>query len=206
MPGSYNGTDFGGATTWLETVTGRTNSQMATYRANKAVRVEQERRAIAAVSKTPNPRVKNAGPRVGPLGVVVTGPDTGTTGVGVVVAAQAPTSGPGAGGVGAPVGRGVANRVVTVGVPLGGAYEVGKSTRTPVQIGGRWVDVDPGFSDGGDMEQRWGEWGGSLGGLVVMGADGWRELQRIEREAYPHVTAPFQRMLLDQKYRIGGSF
>lgn len=43
---------------------------------------------------------------------------------------------------------------------------------TPVFAGGGELPRDDGWSDGGDFEQRWGEWGGGLAGMGVMLADG----------------------------------
>lgn len=45
---------------------------------------------------------------------------------------------------------------------------------TQIVIGGHKMKQDPGWSDGGDFEDRWGEVGGAIGGLGTMGADLWR--------------------------------
>lgn len=37
--------------------------------------------------------------------------------------------------------------------------------------GGKQMNTRKDISDGGDFEQRWGEWGGAIAGLAVMGAD-----------------------------------
>lgn len=68
--------------------------------------------------------------------------------------------------------------VTSIDPAEGLAVELGKSTRTPIQIGGGFVTLDSGVSDGGDFEQRYGEFGGSVAGLFVAGADAWSHITR----------------------------
>lgn len=42
---------------------------------------------------------------------------------------------------------------------------------TPLYWGGQRLQAATGWSDGDQFETRWGEWGGAIGGLAVMGAD-----------------------------------
>lgn len=127
--------------------------------------------------------VPTSGPGVGR--VATPNAPTGGVGRGRVVQGD-PVAGVGLGEtrtvrVGDPVGSGPGLGVVTVGdfrdhALFGDEYKVGDSTRTPIQIGGHWVPVDTGWSDGGDFEQRYGELGGSILGVGVMVADGWNWL------------------------------
>lgn len=161
MAGAYNGPDmWGGGATWWEQVTGTSYESSAIYRANKE----------ANSFYIPLP---GTGAGSGSVGDAPTGgPGRGSVG-------GAPTAGPGVVRVGAPVGSGPGLGVITVGdwwtegplMPEGGEFKVGDSNRTPISIGGNYLRVDPGTSDGGDFEQRWGEFGGSVAGLFVMGKD-----------------------------------
>lgn len=59
--------------------------------------------------------------------------------------------------------------------------------RTPIVLGSRKIATHPGFSDGQTFEDRWGEWGGSAAGLVVMGADALhnaRQNTKVERAPF----------------------
>jgi len=50
--------------------------------------------------------------------------------------------------------------------------------------GGLALNLNRGISDGGDFEDRWGEWGGAIAGLAVMGADISRMAQlELQRQA-----------------------
>lgn len=103
---------------------------------------------------------------------------------------RARTMGPGARRVGNSNGAGTGvgvdqvatpGRVVTVGpgvgVVRGAAWNgwqlpVNKPDPvTPVYVGGLRLEPDRGWSDGGVAEQRYGEFGGSIIGLGVLGAD-----------------------------------
>lgn len=161
MAGSYNGPDmWGGSSTWWEQVTGTSYESSAIYRANKE----------ANSFYIPLP---GSG-----AGHVVVG-EAPTSGPGVRGVGSAPTGGPGVVRVGKPVGHGPGLGVVTVGdhwvdgplIPEGGAFTIGDSTRTPLMVGGRYLHINQGLSDGGDFEQRWGEFGGSVAGLGVMASD-----------------------------------
>lgn len=91
------------------------------------------------------------------------------------------TTGPGApgastngGGTGTGPGNpgAVAGRPRTAGSGTRLAIAEGGPETTPIFAGGSRVPADLGWSDGADFEDRWGEWGGALAGLGVMGADG----------------------------------
>lgn len=43
--------------------------------------------------------------------------------------------------------------------------------RTALSASGEKLNNAPGWSDGSEFEDRWGEWGGSAAGLAVMAAD-----------------------------------
>lgn len=90
---------------------------------------------------------------------VSAGGGTGPGRPGVVSGGGYPGAGPGAG----PLAAGPVRQT---------AARAGMPVTTQIWIGGQKAAMDPGWSDGGDGEQRWGEWGGSLYGLGVMGADG----------------------------------
>jgi hypothetical protein len=180
MPGSYSGTPHGG-----NEFTGQTS--VSDVFALNRVRKQQAQANIIAASQggtrtvvsadgkrilyqAPPPRPTGSGAGHRSVGV------GGSSGPGAsYVGEPGMTKGPGSGGsrLGAePVGSGPGLGVITVGPAFD--WEYGKSTRTPIQIGGSWVPIDEGFSDGGDFEQRWGEFGGSVAGLGVMAADGWK--------------------------------
>lgn len=82
-------------------------------------------------------------------------------------------SGPGAYGVaGAPQSSGPGNGVVhrkSSGSSL--VLETRLDPATRIVGNGREWNIDHSWSDGGVGEQRWGEWGGALYGLAVMGND-----------------------------------
>lgn len=105
MAGTYNGTDFGGASTWFESVTGRTDAQRQQAAANitaarergVVVSADGERLWLAlpsAVAFSPvaalSPAVPTRGPGAPSVGAAPTG------GVGVPQVGSAPTKGPGA--------------------------------------------------------------------------------------------------------------
>lgn len=98
------------------------------------------------------------------------GPGVPSAGTGVIR-----TAGPGVAGVapgGVPVAAGAA---VNPGVAGSGSgwWSVGTPSQlTQIVMGGRNVPMDTGMSDGETMEARWGDFGGSLGGLGVMFMDG----------------------------------
>lgn len=52
------------------------------------------------------------------------------------------------------------------------------SSRTNLDFGGARIYADPGTSDAGDYEQRWGEVAGAMAGFGVMAADAWENLPR----------------------------
>lgn len=55
--------------------------------------------------------------------------------------------------------------------------------------GGKQLNTRKDISDGGDFEQRWGEWGGAIAGLGVMGSDlGNMANRELERQAKQGMT------------------
>lgn len=84
-------------------------------------------------------------------------------------------SGPGTGSVGTPG----ASRVPQKGagaakVASGAGFFSGVASNIETQLlywGGKRLNTRLDISDGGDFEQRWGEWGGAMAGLAVMGSD-----------------------------------
>lgn len=64
---------------------------------------------------------------------------------------------PGGGG-----GRGSGSRLTLTGGP---------GEKIDLWAGGGQLVRDMGWTDGGEWEEAWGEWGGALAGLAVMGAD-----------------------------------
>lgn len=65
---------------------------------------------------------------------------------------------------------------------------------------GQKLNTRPDISDGGDFEQRWGEWGGAIAGLGVMGSDltnmataqgkqWWNGISKMHNDANPHIAA-----------------
>lgn len=133
--------------------------------------------------------------------------------------------GPGTGVVGEKAGGGPGNRVLSTGprvtkgpganpglVYLGPpddltySWEVGKSNRTPLMISGRPLAIDTGWSDAGDVEERWGEgdmFGPStLYNWAVFAADLSHDAyKRIEDEVKSDVPSShfFTRMLQGQR-------
>lgn len=56
--------------------------------------------------------------------------------------------------------------------PSPGLLELDKWDKaTPLMTAGNKINTNRGWSDGQTFEDRWGEWGGGLAGLAVMGAD-----------------------------------
>lgn len=194
MAGKYNGPDFdasGNLTgSWSERVSGRSDKQMAIYRENKAARggVTLGKPGVAAKPSAPGKAKQKA---------LAKAPSPATTGPGVVQVLHVPSLGVSTPGLtvksddvlmpNSPIGRPKTPTRVGTGagnlssgpragagpgnLVVGGAWEVGKSTRTPMQVGGVWVSTDTGWSDGGDFEQRYGEFGGAVLGIGVLGAD-----------------------------------
>lgn len=68
-----------------------------------------------------------------------------------------------------PQGGPGAARVTSQGGFFSGVSDAFKTTA--LHWGGMEMNLNHTNSDGGDFEDRWGEWGGGLAGLVVMGAD-----------------------------------
>ena len=66
--------------------------------------------------------------------------------------------------------------------PFPGILPEGKlDDTTPLVAGGTKLDLDRRWSDGQTFEDRWGEWGGSLAGLAVLGADLLKHAQKNTR-------------------------
>jgi hypothetical protein len=165
MAGTYNGTDFGGASTWFESVTGRTDAQRQQAAANitaarergVVVSADGERLWLAlpsAVAFSPvaalSPAVPTRGPGAPSVGAAPTG------GAGVPQVGSAPTKGPGAVVVRTArvAGAGVGNAVT------GGIFGVGTGVPekvTEVYIGGNKVPRDPKTSDAQEIEDAYGE-------------------------------------------------
>nr|QJB21601.1 MAG: hypothetical protein [Microvirus sp.] len=104
-----------------------------------------------------------------------TGPAIGHVSTG---GGSAHSVGPGNGGVGNPAVPGPGGSRVKVGSNLTlfpderVLLDLNKPGKvTPLVAGGYPIIHDRGWSDGGDYEQRWGEFGGGLAGLGVMAAD-----------------------------------
>lgn len=145
---------------------GKKNAAEAAKATGKAVVSADGKRLLAVAPRGytsgPGARRVGAGPTAGPGRGSVGVAQTFGPGLGVVTTFRTtspsliPTGGPGKGAV-------IVGGVVGAGVGAAGAatknyeYEIGKSTRTPIQIGGGWVDIDEGWSDAGDVEQRYGE-------------------------------------------------
>lgn len=101
------------------------------------------------------------------------GPGAGSAGT--RGSAMAPIKGPGAAKVASQAGffSGVASNIET----------------QLLYWGGKRLNTRKDISDGGDFEQRWGEWGGAIAGLGVMGSDlGNMANAELERQAKRGMT------------------
>lgn len=72
---------------------------------------------------------------------------------------------------------------------------------TQIVMGGHNIVHDAGWSDGGDMEDRWGEWGGGIGGLGVMAADLWSTGRVVMRDKVKEADS-----WLSQTFNSGTTF
>lgn len=92
----------------------------------------------------------------------------------------------GGGGAG-PASDAVVSRRAS-GVPersSGLVLEIGNPSKvTQLVTAGRPMRPDAGWSDGQKFEDRWGEWGGAIGGLFVMGADLMNDNIRVPAAEY----------------------
>ncbi|KKB09523.1 hypothetical protein [Devosia chinhatensis] len=95
-------------------------------------------------------------------------------GVGQAATGSGDTSGPGAGAVASTSAR-------TSGAGSSLVINSGGLKTTDLFVGGRKLAKDEGTSDGGDFEDRWGEWGGAIAGIGVMLSDHWQILQEYNR-------------------------